>query len=296
MSWSDLPVSQDAETPWAHSYFGVHATVNAWLHLLFWWAEKTACRQSCSLLSSSQPYFCSPPPHLQFGFLLLVELLCLWSRMLWSSLSLIFDGVEGSLGAGGVGILGTSVGWALVAIWPWTCPFSCHLTLNVSLHLWGLSSLIWSVRALGWMIWVVPSFSHTVRLCAYNLYWFPVREQQCRYGYIWRPSECACSLKVRARPPRRIGLCGHFVWETIKNFAVSFWQLDRWSGFAWHPCRNWLRRKYFLRVWQCVYVKVFYSPPPQPQSNFKILLWKGNNNNLIQYPFFLFDSFDHNIS
>lgn len=47
------------------------------------------------------------------------------------------------------------------------------------------------------------------------------------------------------------------------------------------------------RVWLRVYVNVLFFS--SLQSNFKILLWKGNNNNLIQYPF-IFDSIDHNIS
>lgn len=49
------------------------------------------------------------------------------------------------------------------------------------------------------------------------------------------------------------------------------------------------------RVWLCVYVNVCFFIFSSLQSNFKILLWKGNKNNLIQYPF-IFDSIDHTIS
>lgn len=53
---------------------------------------------------------------------------------------------------------GTGVGWAI----------GSHLTLDKALHLRGLSILTFQ------MVWVVPSFSDTLRLCACNLYWFPV--------------------------------------------------------------------------------------------------------------------------
>lgn len=45
-----------------------------------------------------------------------MKLLSLRNRMLWPSLSFMFDGVEGSLGAGAVGDVGTDVGWTLIAI------------------------------------------------------------------------------------------------------------------------------------------------------------------------------------
>lgn len=51
--------------------------------------------------------------------------------MPWPSLSLTFDRVEGCLGARGVGKLGTGVGWDV----------GNPLTLDKSLHLWGLGIL-----------------------------------------------------------------------------------------------------------------------------------------------------------
>lgn len=41
----------------------------------------------------------------------------------WPCLSLTFDGIEGSLGAGGVGKLGTGVSWVLVAFGLGHAPF-----------------------------------------------------------------------------------------------------------------------------------------------------------------------------
>lgn len=52
--------------------------------------------------------------------------------MLWPSLSLVFDGVEGSLGVREAGELGGGVDWDI----------GSHLTLDKSLPLWGLSILI----------------------------------------------------------------------------------------------------------------------------------------------------------
>lgn len=61
-------------------------------------------QQSCSFLSSSQPYLCGPYLHLQFGGVLLVHLLYL------GFLAFVFNAVEGSLGLRGDRRLSVAVG------------------------------------------------------------------------------------------------------------------------------------------------------------------------------------------
>ena len=129
------PSPEMLRTPWAHSCFGVHATVDAWLHLLFWWAKKTACQQSCPpperfpalLLWSSSCLHC--------GFLLFVKLLYLGKRVCTASLSLTFDGVGGCLGRG---VMKRGVAWDVgVTLWPWRSLFTSGVSASSS-EVWGV--------------------------------------------------------------------------------------------------------------------------------------------------------------
>lgn len=87
---------------------------------------------------------------------------------LWPGLSLTFDGVEGSLGARGVGKLGSGAGWGV----------DNPLTLDKLPSPLGSQHPRLKCEGFGRDDLGGP-FSNILRRCACYLSWFPVCEQQC---------------------------------------------------------------------------------------------------------------------
>lgn len=148
------------KTPWARSCFGVHTTVNAWLHLLLWWAKKTACWQSCPSWAPLALLFNPPLP------------ICSLVKLLYARSLDALAGLSDPMELGGRGGRRSCGGAAVgtVAARPWRSP----------LPLYSPSICIHSARHLGSMPWTVPFCSEFPTSALTVLCYYLVLEQ-CRY-------------------------------------------------------------------------------------------------------------------